>query len=201
VAASGPASLFFLAVTHSLLHALTHSHTHSPHSTIHSFPTPHQPSTNTAHTHTSFTTSPHHHSTPHLTHSLTHSLTFNCSVNSQPHSLPHSLNMAPRANAKDTSSTHEAVTQDNLEITKNLKLNDLRKALPAEVFDKSLPTSLFYLVFDVSVCLAALYVMHTAANSSVWDELSIVIKAAAWLLYWNVVGFFMWCLFVVGHDW
>ena len=187
---------------YSLAPSRTHSLTHPLAALHHSFiphPTPaiHQHRTH-LHTHTS----PHHTTPlPNLTHSLTPSLTFNCSVNSQPHSLTPSLNMAPRANAKDTSSTHEAVTQDNLEITKNLKLNDLRKALPAEVFDKSLPTSLFYLVFDVSVCLAALYVMHTAANSSVWDELSIVIKAAAWLLYWNVVGFFMWCLFVVGHDW
>lgn len=110
--------------------------------------------------------------------------------------------MAPRSNATESSAKSAAVpAQNNLEITKNLKLNDLRKALPEEVFNKSLPTSLFYLVFDVSAILTALYMMHTLANSSAWGDLSIVIKAAAWLAYWNVSGFFMWCLFVVGHDW
>ena len=111
--------------------------------------------------------------------------------------------MAPRAKS-DESPARKASTPvviDGIEATKNLKLNDLRKALPAEVFNKSLPTSLFYLVFDLSFCFSALYVMHTLANSSMWEDLSIVIKVAAWLIYWNVTGFFMWCLFVVGHDW
>jgi hypothetical protein len=81
-----------------LLHALTHSHTHSPHSTIHSFPTPHQPSTNTAHTHTSphhTTPQPHSLTPASLTHSL---LTAQSTVNPTP-SLTHStwlLALTPR---------------------------------------------------------------------------------------------------------
>jgi acyl-lipid omega-3 desaturase len=110
--------------------------------------------------------------------------------------------MAPRSNATESSAktTSEETANKMLETTKTLKLNDLRKALPSELFVKSLPTSVFYLVFDVTVCLATLYVMHTLVNSSQWEDLGGVLKGAAWLVYWNVMGFFMWCLFVVGHD-
>jgi omega-3 fatty acid desaturase (delta-15 desaturase) len=90
--------------------------------------------------------------------------------------------------------------ESKLDAVKKLKLNDIRKALPPDVFVKSLSKSLFYLAFDAAICLSALYAMHTVVNTSYWESVPLVAKALCWLVYWNVVGFFMWCLFVVGHD-
>ena len=111
--------------------------------------------------------------------------------------------MAPRTDAVLPPSRVKVAVdsiENNLDTVKKLKLNDIRRALPPDVFDKSLPTSIFYLMFDASLCLTALYVMCTLTNSAFWETLPILAKAIAWLAYWNFLGFFMWCLFVVGHD-
>lgn len=107
--------------------------------------------------------------------------------------------MAPQ-NSIEPRAPVKAELKSNAETTKGLKLNDLRQSLPPDVFVKSLPASFFYLVFDCSICFAALYAMHTIANSPQWEDLNVVMKSLLWLVYWNVMGFFMWCLFVVGHD-
>jgi len=81
-----------------------------------------------------------------------------------------------------------------------LSLNDIRKAIPKEAFEKSLSKSLFYMVFDYCVWGAALFVMSTLVNSSLWAALPFWAQAVACIVYWNIVGFYMWCIFVVGHD-
>jgi len=79
-------------------------------------------------------------------------------------------------------------------------LADLRKSIPEEAFKKDFSKSLFYMGFDYAMWGAALFAMSTLVNSSIWPTLPFIAKAASSLLYWNVAGFFMWCIFIVGHD-
>ncbi|KAI8618123.1 fatty acid desaturase-domain-containing protein [Chytriomyces sp. MP71] len=69
-----------------------------------------------------------------------------------------------------------------------LTVGGLRKALPAHVFEKNLAYSLWYFVVDFSVIFMCLYTYT--------DDMSLPM----YIVYANVLGLFMWCLFVVGHD-
>ena len=81
-----------------------------------------------------------------------------------------------------------------------LNLNSLKKSIPNEAFEKSLPRSLFYLFFDYGMWLGAVYAINTLCNSAVWGQMDTWQQYAATLAFWNVSGFFMWGIFVVGHD-
>jgi omega-3 fatty acid desaturase (delta-15 desaturase) len=79
----------------------------------------------------------------------------------------------------------------------DVNLGQLRKSLPPHVFHKSLAKSTAYAVWDIAV-LAALFAayrtyLHPADS---WTGL----EWATYAVWCNVVGFFMWSFFVVGHD-
>eukprot|EP00668_Euglena_longa_P003973 GGOE01004659.1.p1 GENE.GGOE01004659.1~~GGOE01004659.1.p1 ORF type:complete len:413 (+),score=91.60 GGOE01004659.1:45-1241(+) len=69
-------------------------------------------------------------------------------------------------------------------------VTDLKKAIPAECFEKNLAWSLFFFARDW-VIIGLLYYFQPAFFS-----LGLLGK----LVWWNVTGFYGWCLFVVGHD-
>ena len=73
-----------------------------------------------------------------------------------------------------------------------LALNKILKAMPAQVFEKSLPKSLAYMAFDFSMWGGSLLLMKALVQSSLWVTLPLIAKIGASLLYWNVAGFFMW---------
>lgn len=108
------------------------------------------------------------------------------------HRRIHSKIMAPCVPEKET----EEITK----ISKVLELGNLRKAIPVIAFEKSLMKSCYYLVFDYTCWFASLLCMIYLSKSGFWDSLSQWQQVLASLAYWNVSGFFMWCLFVVGHD-
>jgi omega-3 fatty acid desaturase (delta-15 desaturase) len=81
-----------------------------------------------------------------------------------------------------------------------LQLNSLRKAIPNEAFVKSAVKAGQFMLFDYAIWLGAVYSIYTLRNSEVWTGLPEWQQWAATLIYWNVAGFFMWCIFVVGHD-
>mmetsp|Transcript_20941 Transcript_20941/g.30185 ORF Transcript_20941/g.30185 Transcript_20941/m.30185 type:complete len:378 (-) Transcript_20941:159-1292(-) len=81
-----------------------------------------------------------------------------------------------------------------------LQLGSLRKALPEDVFVKSLAMSLYHLFFDLFMWIGTLTAMYALIKSDIWATMPFWGQAVASFLYWNVAGFFMWCLFVVGHD-
>jgi omega-3 fatty acid desaturase (delta-15 desaturase) len=85
--------------------------------------------------------------------------------------------------------------------TKNaLQLAELRKAIPAEAFQKSFLWSTFYMFFDYSVWLGSLFCIYSLNNSQYWTVMPFWQRALVSVIYWLVCGFFMWCIFIVGHD-
>jgi len=85
---------------------------------------------------------------------------------------------------------------------KALDLNALRKCIPQEAFSKSILRSTFYLIFDYAMWAGACYAIYTLRTNEAfgYKELPVWQQWAASIAYWNVAGFFMWCIFVVGHD-
>lgn len=81
-----------------------------------------------------------------------------------------------------------------------LNLAKIRKAIPEEAFEKSFFKSSLYMLFDFCAWGCSMYTMSLLKNSSVWSELPFLMQIAASLLYWNIAGFFMWCVFMIGHD-
>lgn len=81
-----------------------------------------------------------------------------------------------------------------------LSLSKIRKAVPPKAFEKSLGWSLFYLAFDYAVWIGASYAMYQFVTSPEYDSYSPLVRHGVTAVYWNVCGFMMWCLFVVGHD-
>ncbi|KAG8469752.1 hypothetical protein KFE25_006207 [Diacronema lutheri] len=72
-----------------------------------------------------------------------------------------------------------------------MTLQDIRKVIPQECFVKDTGRSLWFLARDLAVLATApLVYPHVAASAN----------PLLYLAYWNFYGFFMWALFVVGHD-
>eukprot|EP01080_Neovahlkampfia_damariscottae_P004650 gene4650-8223_t len=69
-----------------------------------------------------------------------------------------------------------------------ISITELQKRIPKECFEKSLVWSTFYFLRDLFF-LFICYMAYPYCNN-------IILK----FIWWNVTGFFMWCLFVVGHD-
>ncbi len=70
-----------------------------------------------------------------------------------------------------------------------LTLSSLKGVISPECFVKSLPRSLLYMIWDLGLLSTAFFTFDWLSSS--WWGL---------LLYWNFYGFFMWSLFVIGHD-
>ncbi len=73
--------------------------------------------------------------------------------------------------------------------TPTIRLRDLKNHIPSRCFEKSLPRSMYYLLRDI-LFISTCYFTYPYFSSS-WIGL---------FAYWNIYGFFMWCLFVIGHD-
>lgn len=81
-----------------------------------------------------------------------------------------------------------------------LDLSKIRKAIPKEAFVKSISRSLFHMFFDYAMIFGSLYALVQFNTSEYYATAPEWQKWAATLAYWNVAGFFMWGIFVVGHD-
>lgn len=75
-------------------------------------------------------------------------------------------------------------------------LTSLRESIPKHCFEKNLWTSIYYMLRDfafIGVCYAVYPYIN--AHGGAYNPYGLTK-----FLWWNVVGFFGWCLFVVGHD-
>merc|ERR1712023_120249 len=68
-------------------------------------------------------------------------------------------------------------------------LDELKRAIPAHCFVKAWKDSTFYLLRDLAI-IGALYLAKDYFVSN-W---------LGYIIWVNLVVFFGWCLFVVGHD-
>ncbi|TPX60733.1 hypothetical protein PhCBS80983_g01643 [Powellomyces hirtus] len=78
----------------------------------------------------------------------------------------------------------------------DVNIGALRKSLPAHVFEKSLAHSMAYFVWDSAVLAGLFYGYKAYLHGVSWGAT----EWAAYVVWANVVGFFMWSFFVVGHD-
>ncbi|KAI6206811.1 hypothetical protein M3Y94_00956400 [Aphelenchoides besseyi] len=67
----------------------------------------------------------------------------------------------------------------------------LRNAIPPQCFEKSLPTSLAYLIWDYAVIAGLYFALPTIEKYLGWPGL---------LVWYYVTGMFMSSLFIIGHD-
>lgn len=81
-----------------------------------------------------------------------------------------------------------------------LQLDKLRASIPKEAFVKSLSLSSFYMIFDYSMWVGSLLGILYLHEKGIFATLPDWQQYAATLAFWNISGFFMWCIFVVGHD-
>jgi len=81
-----------------------------------------------------------------------------------------------------------------------LNLNSIRKAIPSKAFEKSFIKSLSYMIFDYIMWGSCVMLMLTLSKSEIYNNMHIVLQLACNILYFNVAGFFMWCIFMIGHD-
>jgi len=82
----------------------------------------------------------------------------------------------------------------------SLQLNDLRKCIPQEAFQKSIFKSMWFLLFDYAMWFGITYAMTQLCASPFWALMPSWQQAIATFFFWNIAGFFMWGIFVVGHD-
>ncbi|KAJ3189053.1 hypothetical protein HK101_008973 [Irineochytrium annulatum] len=87
--------------------------------------------------------------------------------------------LVPRV-ADDRDSTTPAASK--------LNLSNIRRSLPPHIFEKDLTRSLYYFIVDAVVLLAC---FRAYSPDMSWP---------AYILYFNITGLFMWCMFVIGHD-
>lgn len=80
-------------------------------------------------------------------------------------------------------------------LQKCLKVSNLKRVLPAKCFQKNLPLSIVYGLIDMTL-VAACYFTY----KSLLPFIPFYVQLMAYLIYSFFAGFFMWAIFVVGHD-
>lgn len=80
--------------------------------------------------------------------------------------------------------------QPNEAVDLPFTLTEIKSKIPKECFEKSLAKSMFYAMRDWAVVFALLYFKTTIFEYGFFAK----------FLWWNVLGFWGWCLFVIGHD-
>lgn len=103
--------------------------------------------------------------------------------------------MAPRVKESDSSKSAPVAKHG-----KSLELSKLRDIIPSKAFEKSLTKAFFYMFLDMSVWLALTFAMSKFCETEMWSKIGFMGQACASLIYWNLTGFSLWCMFVVGHD-
>jgi acyl-lipid omega-3 desaturase len=98
-----------------------------------------------------------------------------------------------------------AINQEKNDVTSDthatkLQLADIRRAIPDAAFKKSMWKAYGYMVFDYSTWFGTVFLMHTFCSSEAWSSMPYWQQVIASIVYFNVAGFFMWCLFMIGHD-
>lgn len=92
----------------------------------------------------------------------------------------------------------KGIKEDSQVHPPNLSLDSLRRALPKEVFVKSVFKSTMWMLWDMAVISACFIVAKDFVYMN--DSMPLIAKCVVIPLIWMVAGFFMWALFVVGHD-
>jgi omega-3 fatty acid desaturase (delta-15 desaturase) len=84
--------------------------------------------------------------------------------------------------------TEQQQPTTTVEPDQKISLATIRKTLPPHIFKKDLYRSLWHFAVDV---IAIFTCLRCYDPNMSW---------VSYIIYANVLGFFMWCLFVVGHD-
>ena len=98
---------------------------------------------------------------------------------------------APLASKQSSPSSPPSV-----EVPLPFTLTSLREAIPKKCFDRNVWTSVYYMLRDFAF-IAACYFVYPYINAAEGKYNPYGLTKFMW---WNVTGFFGWCLFVVGHD-
>jgi acyl-lipid omega-3 desaturase len=93
-----------------------------------------------------------------------------------------------------------SILADNKKVSQVLNISNLKDQMPPAVFEKSLLKAFFYMFFDFGMVFASVAAIVYLHSSGIYATLPQWQQYAATFVYWNVAGFFMWGLFVVGHD-
>jgi len=96
--------------------------------------------------------------------------------------------------------THQPTVTQTVAKKCPVDLNSLRKSIPAECYVKDLRRSLQWMVFDFAMWGLSVAAMYTFSTSDAYATSPVYVKALATIAHSMVAGFFMWCIFVVGHD-
>ena len=83
---------------------------------------------------------------------------------------------------------------------KALQLNNLRKEIPEEAFKKSVWKGIYYMLVDYAMWAGSIFAIYTLTHSETWATMPYWQQAVSSVIFWNVAGFLMWCIFITGHD-
>jgi len=76
----------------------------------------------------------------------------------------------------------------------------MRKAIPKEAFEKSVVKSFYHFFFDYAMWFGSIYTLYYLNDSGIMATLPQWQQYTATFILWQIAGFFMWGIFVVGHD-
>ena len=93
-----------------------------------------------------------------------------------------------------------AVLADKKKVADVLNLNNLRKKIPEEAFEKSVSKAFGYMFFDYLMWFGSVAAIHYLHTSGIYSTLPQWQQYLATFMFWQISGFFMWGIFVVGHD-
>lgn len=91
-------------------------------------------------------------------------------------------------------------TKPGKDAKKALNLASIRKAIPEQAFKKSTALSFMYMGIDIFCWFSSVYGMHYFSSTELWGTLPVWQRALASFVFWNIAGFYMWTMFVIGHD-
>lgn len=94
----------------------------------------------------------------------------------------------------------KSILADKVRLEKVLNLTEIRKAIPEEAFVKSAVKGFYHMFFDYALIFGAIYGLAYANETGIMASLPQWQQYAIAAVAWNVAGFFMWGIFVVGHD-